>query len=387
MSAAVIRRAGPGDVDAILDLLVEYGLPRAYFEPLYLADRSYRPGQSWIAEQDGQLVAHLRVYDRRIRLHGVAVRIAGVGNVITGRAFRGQGYAGRLLAATAAGAAADGFAYSLLWTHLPVLYERYGWALIDQPAVRATMPAPPITRTRARIVPFQPADLPDTMRLYEATNARRTGPTVRSPDYWRAQLSWLGEDPGGFLLARRQDGSLGAYVRSRRRNGDVEILELGLAPEDLDLGRALVARVAQRHGGQLQARLPPSLMDVVSRGEPDVEDDSRFMGCVVSLQLLVQALLPVLRGRLNAAGLRGGACWLASSAGAAQLRVDDGQLTLDLGVSADPSACLNEAELAHLLFHGYDGTAAELLGGRRDTDLLQVLFPAQDFVVWPADKF
>ncbi len=387
MSAAVIRRAGPGDVDAILDLLVEYGLPRAYFEPLYVADRTYRPEHSWIAEQDGQLVAHLRVYDRRIRLHGVAVRIAGVGNVITGHAFRGQGYAGRLLAAMAAGAAVDGFAYSLLWTHLPVLYERYGWALIDQPAVRATLPAPPVTRTRTQIVPFQPADLPDTMRLYEATNARRTGPTVRSPDYWRAQLAWLGEDSDGFLLARRQDGSLGGYVRSRRRNGDVEILELGLAPEDLDLGRALVARVAQRHGGQLQARLPPSLMDVVPRGEPDVEDDSRFMGRVVSLQRFMQALLPVLQGRLNAAGLRGGACWLASSAGAAQLRVDDGQLTLDLDVSADSSACLNEAELAHLLFHGYDGTAAELLGGRRDTDLLQVLFPAQDFVVWPADKF
>lgn len=382
---AIVRRAAANDVAAILDLLVEYDLPRAYFEPYYLGDPTYRPEHSWIAEQDGQLAAHLRMYSRWIRVHGVALLIAGVGNVITGRAFRGQGYAHDLLRAMTAGAAADGFAYSLLWTHLPSLYERHGWALVDQRAVRASLPVPPTLS--ARITSFLPDDLPEVARLYEATNVLRTGPTVRSRDYWRAQLAWLREDANSFLIARTSEASLAGYVRGRPRHSDVEILELAVAPTDVTTGRALLGSVARHHGGQVQAWLPPSLLDVVPRAERDMEDDSRFMGRVLDLGALVQALRPVLERRLAAAGVRAGACWLTTSTGAAELRLSEGQLVLHSHPRERTSACLNEAELAHLLFHGYDDTAVELLDGRRDTDILRVLFPAQDFVVWPADKF
>src|SRR4051812_37611086 len=123
-----VRRATAADVDAILDLLTEYDVPREYFVPWYRADPTYRPEQSWLVEQAGRLVAHLRVYDRRVRAGGVVLRIAGVGNVITAPAYRGQGLAGRLLDAMLAAAHTEGYAYSLLWTHLPSLYARHGWA-------------------------------------------------------------------------------------------------------------------------------------------------------------------------------------------------------------------------------------------------------------------
>src|SRR5215217_7662681 len=98
-SGTVIRQAQAADLDTILNLLTEYDLPRAYFEPYYQHDPTYRPEQSWLAEQEGRLAAHLRVYDRWIRLGGGRLRIAGVGNVITARAYRGRGLAGRLLRA------------------------------------------------------------------------------------------------------------------------------------------------------------------------------------------------------------------------------------------------------------------------------------------------
>src|SRR5947208_9691299 len=33
-------------------------------------------------------------------------------------------------------------------------------------------------------------------------SAARTGPTIRSPDYWRGQLAWLRTSPRDFLVAR-----------------------------------------------------------------------------------------------------------------------------------------------------------------------------------------
>src|SRR5712691_3977431 len=123
---ATIRRAQPEDIGAVLDLLTEYGLPRSYFEPFYLNDASYRPEHSWVAEQNGRLVSHLRIFDRWIRVGWAKLHIAGVGNVITAQDARGRGYAGQLMRAMLPELHQEGYAYSLLWTHLPDLYSRYG---------------------------------------------------------------------------------------------------------------------------------------------------------------------------------------------------------------------------------------------------------------------
>lgn len=384
-SQGVIRRARVEDLEAILDLLTEYELPRSYFEPFYLRDPMYRPEHSWVVEQNGRLAAHLRLYDRWIRMHDSVVHVAGVGNVITAQAFRGRGYAGRLLGAMTAAARAEGFAYSLLWTHLPILYERYGWSLIEQRTVRALLSRLPAELPA--VASFGPEDLPDIIRLYEATNEHRTGPTLRVPEYWQSQLAWLKTDPDNFLVVRREDGALAGYIRTGLTHADVRILELGVAAQDIDLGRALVVRAAQRRRNHVQARLPPSLLEVIPESERDVEDDSRFMGRVLSLEVLVRALEPVLLRRLEAAGLRNGAVCLATSDGTAELRLGEGRVELDRRPTRDMRACLNEGDLAHLLFHGFDPMATELLDGRSDTELLRTLFPAQDFVVWPADAF
>src|SRR5438105_13784479 len=130
--SATIRQGTPEDVEPILELLTEYGLPRSYFEPFYLNDSSYRPEQSCVVEQHGQLLSHLRIYDRWIRISRPKLHIAGVGNVITAREARGHGYARKIMRAMLPALQQEGYAYSLLWTHLPDLYGRYGWVLIEQ---------------------------------------------------------------------------------------------------------------------------------------------------------------------------------------------------------------------------------------------------------------
>src|SRR5947209_18552870 len=134
-----IRRGTAEDIEPILNLLTEYGLPRSYFEPFYLNDSSYRPEHSWVAEQHGRLVSHLRIYDRWMRIGRAKLHIAGVGNVITAQDARGHGYSGRLIRAMLPVLSQEGYVYSLLWTHLPGLYGRYGWLPVEQDLVRAVL--------------------------------------------------------------------------------------------------------------------------------------------------------------------------------------------------------------------------------------------------------
>src|SRR5271157_5257805 len=114
--STTIRRGRPEDVEAILNLLTEYDLPRSYFEPFYLNDSRYRPEHSWVVEQQGWLLSHLRVYDRLIRVDRAKLRIAGIGNVITTHDARGQSYTGRIIQAILPVLHQEGYAYSLLWT-------------------------------------------------------------------------------------------------------------------------------------------------------------------------------------------------------------------------------------------------------------------------------
>lgn len=383
--AAIVRRARANDVDPILDLLAFYERPRSYFEPFYLNDPTYRPEHSWVVEEDGRFLAHLRVFDRMVRVGGTGLRVAAIGNVITAPDQRGRGHAGRLLEAMLQELPTEGFAYSLLRAYQPTLYERYGWAPMEEELVQAELR--PFDPGSVAIAPYTAAELPEVMRLYEETNAQRTGPTIRSPEYWRGQLEWLEEDRDGFLVARREDATLVGYVRSRARQDAAEILELGLRAGDDAVGRALLSAVAVRCGHRVRGKLPPSLRTLLRPGEAQIVKESGLMGRVIDLEALAATLKPVWLGRVRASGSRGGSFRLWTSAGTAEASVNASELRLDWQETEKAAISLNEGLLAHLLFLGFGGAADERIGANQDPSLLRVLFPKQDFVVWPADAF
>ena len=384
---ATIRQGTPEDVEPILNLLTEYELPRSYFEPFYLNDSSYRPEQSWVVEQHGRLLSHLRIYDRWIRVGQAKMHIAGIGNVITAQDARGQGYSGQIMRAMLPVLQLEGYAYSLLWTHIPQLYARYGWAPIEQDLVRAVLPVD--VENSARIAPLQAGDLPAVMHLYEAANAERTGTAIRTPEYWREQSTWLQETPEHFLVAHDNmtDAIIG-YVRGRVMEQAVEILELAVEGGSFDIGRELLAAISMQRGGQLQGQFPPSLRAVFLPGEANTLPESGLMGRAINLAELLRVLEPLWRERLRAASGCEGALILSTSAGRAEVRIQNEEIQVsELPAAQTPEATpsLDEGAFAHLLFHGCDERA-----GRIDVvgiPCLRVLFPEQDFVIWPADAF
>lgn len=383
---ATIRRGRPEDIESILDLLTEYELPRSNFEPFYLNDTSYHPEHSWLVEQNGRLLSHLRIYDRWIRVGRTKLHIAGIGNVITARDARGHGYVGKLMYALLSELPREGYAYSLLWTHLPGLYGRYGWMPIEQDLVRAVLP--PSIRRSVKITPFQENDLPAIMRLYETANADRTGTTIRTPEYWRALPKWLGEDQDDFLIARDNAGDeIVGYIQSRPLQDTVEILELGVEESTIDIGRTLLAAASIRRNGQLQGQFPPSQWTVFYPGEFEIVPETGLMGRVINLAELLHSLKPMWRDLVHKAGMSQGAFSLSASAGSAKVQVTNRNIQVATQGVAKTVLALNELEFAHLLFHGFDERAKNLIEDRMDTSLLRVLFPKQDFVIWQADSF
>jgi ribosomal protein S18 acetylase RimI-like enzyme len=381
-----VRRGSPEDIESILNLLTEYELPRSYFEPFYLNDTSYRPEHSWLVEQNGRLLSHLRIYDRWIRVGHTKLHIAGIGNMITARDARRHGYAGQLMYALLSELPREGYAYSLLWTHLPGLYSRYGWVPVEQDLIRAVLP--PSIRRSVKITPFQENDLPAIMRLYEITNADRTGTTIRTPEYWRELPKWLREDQDDFLVARDNAGDeIVGYIQSRPLQNAVEILELGVEESTLDIGRTSLAAASMRRDGQLQGQFPPSQWTVFYPGEFEIVPEFGLMGRVINLAELLHALQPMWRDLVQKAGMSQGALSLSTSAGSAEIQVTNGNIQVETQGIAETVPALNELEFAHFLFHGFDKHAKNLIEDRMDTSLLRVLFPKQDFVIWQADNF
>ena len=110
------------------------------------------------------------------------------------------------------------------------------------------------------------------------------------------------------------------------------------------------------------------------------------MGRVIDLATLVAALEPAWLQRVRSSGSRGGSFRLSTDAGRAEVRVSASGIQVGTQEDGEVAPLLNERTFAHLLFRGLDETAVHL-GVQSDSDLLRVLFPEQDFVVWRADAF
>lgn len=378
MSAAdadgVVRQATATDVDAILDLLAHLDWPLEHLRPRYEPEAGYEPEQSWVVEKDGRVVAHLRVYDRTLRLADGKLPIAGIGEVATDRDHRRRHYADRLLAAALSEAEREGYAYSLLWTAVPELYARHGYGPAPEQVVTATIPTTGAARANVRV--FRPDDLPAVAALYDRVQARRTGTAIRDLAYWRASLTWSREDPDGFLVALPPGGGprgggdgdeVVAYLRSRHRGGELEVLEL--TAEDPTVARTLLTTAAAPTHGRVRATLPRSSFALLGEDQ-EIHVKPGLMGRPLRLPALSAAL------RSSEPRTRRRATVLPGEGTSVRLGTSDG---ITDEVSPGP--------LTHLLLWGHDSLVAPDLDTRADAPRLRELFPPQDGVIWPVDTF
>jgi hypothetical protein len=90
----------------------------------------------------------------------------------------------------AVSAATDaGYAYSLLWTHLPQLYSSHAYGEAPEEILQAVTGLP---STNTCVRPADDADLPIIAALQDRFDADRSGPAVRDLAFWRGSSHWLG---------------------------------------------------------------------------------------------------------------------------------------------------------------------------------------------------
>jgi hypothetical protein len=198
---------------------------------------------------------------------------------------------------------------SFLYTGIPEFYERLGWRVVLEPGFHASadeaasVPRDPIYAVRR----VEESDVPALTRLYNASIAGSTGAVVRTPRTWRDEDTWLGLDPAGTLVAEHA-GRIVAYIRCAARDYGYTLLEAEHAHTHAAAASTLLAeatKAATARNRKLNALVPHDhALAVTLRTLPSTTSSTDrshvphpMMMRLVSLEGLLEALLPQIRGR------------------------------------------------------------------------------------------
>lgn len=151
-------------------------------------DPGYRMEQSRVLKDEGRIAAHLRVWDREIRVRGAVLRAGGIGSVLTHPDYRGRGYARALMRNAEAYMLDAGYDVGLLFTIIGTpFYKALGWTPIPLPTftidLESEASGPPSTHVRVLDID---QDLDAVIAIYERCSGCLTGPETRPRDYWSA---------------------------------------------------------------------------------------------------------------------------------------------------------------------------------------------------------
>ncbi|MFD7552131.1 GNAT family N-acetyltransferase [Streptomyces sp. NPDC059816] len=273
----MIRTARPGD-GAALHALWAVCFPTARHLPALHALDPGRHHRTFVAARtDGTLDAVVVYVPRTLRdATGTAQRVGGIGSVATRPEARGRGLVGELLARAVDTMAAEGCAWSLLFTGTPGVYRGSGWREFHRPRTEGALPARNGRNRegtgRYRVRSALPADAPAVIRLQSAHNAARPLSAVRDADDWRVRVpAWYGPDCWSLLAERRRGGPPSGWLVARPVGPDrVDVLETAREPAEPDVLTDLYAELAlrARTAGRTRVRLFPPPCAASRRAAP-----------------------------------------------------------------------------------------------------------------------
>ncbi|HEY4866898.1 MAG TPA: GNAT family N-acetyltransferase [Candidatus Dormibacteraeota bacterium] len=207
------RRVRPEELGELASFCArQFGTEPDYFLRRWLADPA--PGSfALVQELNGEPVAHVRVYARNIRLVKEAVPCAALANVAVSSSHRGRGLARSLIEACLQECLDQGFEVALLGTHIPSLYEHFGFKTVQTPDA--------ILRPGNGSGWYEAAALTiEDRRRYSREHGERPGTFVRDEWYWKARDAWLPAE--GWRLFRFEQTEGYCWLRGREEGGVVD---------------------------------------------------------------------------------------------------------------------------------------------------------------------
>lgn len=228
-----------GELEIVVELcdLAFPGTNREYFERHMFKDLTITPSDTRILLKNGKIVSSVQVFPRSIYLNGRAINMGGIGNVATHPEERGHGYAGMVLSDAIKYMKEKGMMVSMLTTTINKYYEKFGFRTIKREVCVGSV-GDPVPHNNVRKFDQQ-RDLNVVMQLYEKYNRTSAGPIARDLKYWESQLGFS-DDERDLFFVYEFEGKVVAYVRSKRGNDRLKIMEYSFEEQNLELILALL---------------------------------------------------------------------------------------------------------------------------------------------------
>jgi predicted N-acetyltransferase YhbS len=194
-------------------------------------DPTYRPGQTRIAIVDGEIVGHLRVWDRRLAIRGDTITAGGIGSLLTHPEHRGRGIASGLLADAEKYFKEVDYDIGLLFSIIGTpFYESRGWTPIPITTFEIDVSAADCSEVATRTLNIQD-DLEAVRRMHASCSSEYTGTEIRDAAYWstgparhRSVFPEVGIE---------RDGELCGYINWDVVNGSPWIVECCATSNDV----------------------------------------------------------------------------------------------------------------------------------------------------------
>ncbi len=375
-------------------------------------ERSHAPGphyvreHSRVVEEDGKVVAHVRIVDHPMRIGSAVVRMGGISGVCTHPAYRKRGYSEALIRDALSYMRAHHFDVSMLFG-IPNFYPRFGYSVcLSRFSIKMAAKAAMACEAKDSVRGIKPEELPETASMYARDNARRTCSVVRSEAFWQrdrkgAVWSWPYVDfDEWYAVCDEADRMLGYFcVREGKR---VALYEVAGGNDAVfstilhDLGN----RAKASFHGEVSLILPPDAPMAQCCFEKDVtlevsyHKDGDGMMRILDLEGMFGKFKAELQARLKHSEFKDwrGAFTLCTDIGALDVTMDRGALDVKPSERGTPPTVKMPQSLLTKLVVGY-ADPRRLLSGPDVTvppglvGPLCALFSQDTPFIWENDGF
>ena len=232
------RALYPEEFETWLDHVAHvFSAGRQYFSNHWYNDPWRDVAGIRVAVDDGKIVSTVRVFIRKMFLHGEPISVGGIGEVSTRPEYRRQGIATQLLKDSIAFMEDREIAISLLHGSQRI-YSGEGWQKVPRYYAKITLSAQKQTQWRICPINFENEnEVEQLAALYDTYSRKFNGPFVRdNRAYW---TDWVKtESPSTWRVER--DGVIEGYIAIRKQNGQLHVKEFAVSDAVFEQNNAKV---------------------------------------------------------------------------------------------------------------------------------------------------